>query len=77
MNQPITGRRLQVVQLAAHGYTNTEIAHRMYLSPETIKTHLQTAYRQLGARDRTHAVALAIRAGLINPHTIQPTRRTR
>lgn len=68
---PLTPRRLEVLRLAANGLTNGDIARALWLSEETVKSHLQLAYCALGARDRAHAVAIALVRGLIQPHEIQ------
>lgn len=43
-----------------HGWSNEEIADRLFLSVWTVKSHLKTLYRALGARDRAHAVSLTV-----------------
>jgi DNA-binding NarL/FixJ family response regulator len=57
-------RELEVLRLLASGFTNKEIAEQLFLSPDTVKTHLSNAYRKLGVSDRAHAVAVALRKGL-------------
>jgi dTDP-4-amino-4,6-dideoxygalactose transaminase len=49
----------------AHGLFNHEIAKRLFLAPETVKTHIHRLLGKLDARSRTHAVAIALRQGLI------------
>jgi DNA-binding CsgD family transcriptional regulator len=61
----LTGRELQVLQLAAEGSSGPEIAERLFVSPATIKTHFQHIYEKLGVGDRAAAVAHALRTGLI------------
>lgn len=61
----LSRRETQVLQLAASGCSNREIGSRLYISPDTVKTHLCHAFAKLGAVDRTAAVAEAIRHGLI------------
>jgi two-component system, NarL family, response regulator len=61
----LSERELEVLRLVASGLTNKEVAARLYLSVETVKAHLETIYRKLGAGDRTHAVAVALREGLL------------
>lgn len=62
---PLTARELDVLRWAAIGERNWEIAARLQLAPETIKSHLSSLIRKLGARDRTHACVLALARGLI------------
>jgi NarL family two-component system response regulator LiaR len=61
----LTRRELEVLQLLAFGYTNRDIGRRLYISPDTVKTHLEHIYQKLGASDRTAAVAEAMRRQLI------------
>jgi PAS domain S-box-containing protein len=61
----LTPRELEVLQLAADGYSGREIAGRLVLSPSTIKTHFIHSYEKLGVSDRPAAVATALRLGLI------------
>jgi DNA-binding NarL/FixJ family response regulator len=63
--QNLTEREVEVLQLLAFGYTNRDIAGRLYISPDTVKTHLEHIYQKLGANDRTAAVAEAMRRRLI------------
>lgn len=66
----LTGRERDVLAGVANGATNAEIAHRLHLSPETVKTHLRRIYKGLGAKDRGHAIALALLGGHIDPCAI-------
>jgi two-component system, NarL family, nitrate/nitrite response regulator NarL len=61
----LSGRDRDLLQLAAEGLTTAEIAERLYLSPNTVKTYWQRLYEKLGAGDRASALAEAIRRGLI------------
>lgn len=61
----LTEREREVLTYVMHGRTNREIASRMYLSPRTVKAHLATAFDKLEVHDRTAAVSVAIRRGLI------------
>ncbi len=60
-----TERELDVLRLVATGKTNKEIASQLYISLDTVKGHLETVYRKLDVSDRAHAVAVAIRNGLV------------
>jgi DNA-binding CsgD family transcriptional regulator len=54
-----------VLELAALGYTTEEIGHQLYLAPETVKGYFAQLRVQLSARNRTHAVVLALATGQI------------
>ena len=62
---PVSPRILDVLQLVAAGNTNQQIATRMGVSTNTVKTHVQRALAELNAHDRATAVAIALRAGWI------------
>jgi DNA-binding NarL/FixJ family response regulator len=62
---PLSGRELEVLQLAATGATNAGIAEKLFLSKQTVKNLLTTVYQKLGVNNRTEAVARAIHEGLI------------
>jgi DNA-binding NarL/FixJ family response regulator len=61
----LTQREADVLLLLADGHTYEAIGRRLEISPETVRTHLQKASERLNASTRTHAVATAIRLGLI------------
>jgi DNA-binding NarL/FixJ family response regulator len=63
--ETLTERELEILQLLAFGYTNREIGQRLFIAPDTVKTHLEHVYQKLGASDRTAAVAEAFRRRLI------------
>ncbi len=63
----LTEREREMTALAAHGLSNDEIAERAYLSPLTVKTHLNRAMMKVGARDRAQLVVVAYRSGLVRP----------
>ena len=58
----LTPRETEVLRLGAEGATSEEIATSLYLTEHTVKSHLKRIQGKLGARNRTHAVALALRA---------------
>ena len=64
-NDILTLQELEVLQFAAEGLGNQEIAERTHQSIETVKLRLRRSFRKLGASDRANAVALAIRRSLI------------
>lgn len=61
----LTGRQRQILQLLANGGSTTAAARELGVSEETVKTHTKNALGRLGARNRTHAVAIALRESLI------------
>jgi DNA-binding NarL/FixJ family response regulator len=65
MPRALTHREQEILQLAADGNPNREIAERLGLSPLTIKSHLGRIGRKLGSGDRAQLVLLALRAGAI------------
>ncbi|WP_223199565.1 response regulator transcription factor [Solihabitans fulvus] len=66
--QPLSRREYEVLQLIADGLENQAVAKKLFVSVETVRTHVKSILRKLRARDRTHAVALAFRAGLLASH---------
>ena len=64
--QGLTDRELEVLQLLAFGHTNRQIGGKLFISPDTVKTHLEHIYQKLGTNDRTAAVAEALRRRLID-----------
>jgi len=61
----ITRRELEILALVAQGMSNREIAEKLYVSENTVKTHCSRAFDKLGARRRTQAVQLGKEFGLL------------
>ena len=61
----LTPREREILELTAQGFLAPDIGRRLYLSPATVKTHLQRLYGKLGVSDRAAAVAEAMRRGLL------------
>ena len=63
--EPLTARERQVIELLAEGMANKAIAARLGISDQTVKFHVAAIIGKLGAANRTEAVRLAVRRGLI------------
>src|SRR5579863_2275407 len=61
----ITRRELEILELVAQGLSNREIAGKLFVSENTVKTHCSRAFDKLGARRRTQAVVLGKEFGLL------------
>jgi len=63
----LTAREQEVTVLLAQGASAKSISQILGLSPRTVDCHASSIIRKLGARNRTHAVALAVHAGIVTP----------
>jgi DNA-binding NarL/FixJ family response regulator len=61
----LTGREIEVLKQVAGGNRNREIGERLFISEETVKVHIKHIMEKLGASDRTQAVAIAVRRGIL------------
>ena len=65
IEEPLTPREIQVLELLAEGLPNKAIAERLHISDQTVKFHVSSISGKLGAANRTDAVRRAVRRGLI------------
>jgi DNA-binding NarL/FixJ family response regulator len=61
----LSAREREIMELLADGLTSDEVASSLVLSAETVKTHVRNAMSKLQAKNRVHAIAIALRAGEI------------
>jgi DNA-binding NarL/FixJ family response regulator len=61
----LTSRERDIVRLVAQGLRNGEVAKKLFISEETVKTHLNNIFRKLDLRDRVELTLYAVRVGLI------------
>ena len=64
-DEDLTGRELDVLRKVAGGNRNKDIADLLFISEETVKVHIKHIMDKLGAKDRTQAIAIAVRRGII------------
>ena len=64
-DEALTTREIEVLRQIAGGNRNRDIAERLFISEETVKVHIKHIMEKLGASDRTQAVAIGIRRGII------------
>jgi DNA-binding NarL/FixJ family response regulator len=64
-DEALTARETDVLRHIAEGNRNRDIAERLFISEETVKVHVKHIMEKLGASDRTEAVAIAVRRGII------------
>jgi DNA-binding NarL/FixJ family response regulator len=64
----LSEREQEVLELVVRGYQNPQIASRLHLSVETVRSHLKSAFQKLGAAGRTQAAVMAVCQGLVSWH---------
>lgn len=68
LTAPLSRREMEVLEHIRDGYINKEIAHRLCLTEQTVKSHVTSILRKLDVNDRTQAVLTAVRLGWISLH---------
>lgn len=71
----LSARQIEILKLLAAGKTGKQVASALFLSLDTVKTHLYHAYRILGVRNATQAVAVCYERDLLRPKTADCCRR--
>jgi two-component system NarL family response regulator len=66
--EALTQREREIVRHVALGLRNAEVGRRLFISEETVKTHLNNVFRKLSIRDRSELIRYAIRTGLVGVH---------
>jgi DNA-binding NarL/FixJ family response regulator len=65
-DERLSNREIEVLTLVAQGNSNKRVAHRLGVTEETIKAHMKSIASKLGANDRTHAVTIALKRGILD-----------
>lgn len=63
--QELTSRQVEILKLMSHGYSNKQMAKKLFLSETTVKAHLRSIFKKLDVANRTQAVLVGINHGLI------------
>lgn len=66
-SQQLTEREIEVLEAMAQGLTNREISQALFISTSTVKTHINSLFNKLQAKNRTEAIAKAIQKGILHP----------
>jgi DNA-binding CsgD family transcriptional regulator len=69
--EPLTSREIEVLELAASGLSVDQLGARLFVSPNTVKSHLAHAYNKLGAHSRAQAIAAGLRTGVLNETIVE------
>lgn len=65
-DEALTSREVEILQQVAEGNRNRDIAERLFISEGTVKVHIKHIMEKLGAHDRTQAITIAVRRGIIH-----------
>ncbi|MFI1354174.1 response regulator transcription factor [Streptomyces sp. NPDC020898] len=61
----LSTRELEILLLAAHGMSDADMSHQLSISPRTVASHMRSVREKLCAKNRTHLIATALRAGIL------------
>src|SRR5258706_8120347 len=75
MDDALTDREIEVLQQVAAGNANKIVANNLCVSEETVKSHMRSILSKLSANDRTHAVRIALKRGIIDTQGVSSLRR--
>ena len=64
--EPLSGREIEVLRQLAEGHRNRDIGAQLSISEDTVKGHVRSILDKLGAKDRTQAVSIGVRRGIIH-----------
>jgi len=66
MDKPVTTREREILELISQGFSTKEIASRLYISEETVKSHRHHLFNKFSARNSPHLIQKALREGILN-----------
>jgi DNA-binding CsgD family transcriptional regulator len=66
MDKPVTAREREILELISQGFSSKEIAMRLYISEETVKSHRHHLFNKFSARNSPHLIQKALNEGIIN-----------
>ena len=69
-HEPLTPREREIVRHVAAGLRNSEIAAKLFISEDTVKTHLGNVFKKVGVRDRVQLTRYALRLGMVGVHDL-------
>jgi DNA-binding NarL/FixJ family response regulator len=69
--EPLTPREREIVRHVAMGLRNAEVGKKLFISEDTVKTHLNNVFQKLGVRDRVQLTLYAIRLGIVGVNEVQ------
>ena len=75
LERGLAARQQQVLELLAIGYSTEQIAKKLFLTSNTIRTNLKNLYRNLGVHERAHAVAIGFAEGYLTPEHVKGTNK--